>query len=84
MTTTATEEAWLRRYGDWYETDAQRRAAYRDYLTNLAEMQSSSPIGASTAAACTRPPHVYLGDDGLTGVQARALAAALLEHSRRG
>jgi hypothetical protein len=25
------------------------------------------------------PPHVYLGDDGLTSAQARALAAALLE-----
>ena len=25
------------------------------------------------------PPHVYLGDDGLTSVQARELAAALIE-----
>jgi len=30
------------------------------------------------------PPHVYLGDDGLTSTQARALAPALIKNSRRG
>ena len=36
-------------------------------------------MGASTTAARMSPPHVYLGDDGLTSVQARELAAALIE-----
>lgn len=32
--------AWLARYGDDYATDPQRRAAYRDALTNLAELKA--------------------------------------------
>jgi hypothetical protein len=31
-------QAWLDRYGDDYETDEQRRAAYRDFKANLAEL----------------------------------------------
>lgn len=30
--------AWLDRYGDVYDTDDERRAAYRDFQTNLAEI----------------------------------------------
>lgn len=33
-------QAWLDRYGDIYETDDERRAAYRDFKANLAEMRS--------------------------------------------
>jgi hypothetical protein len=36
-------------------------------------------MGGSTTAVCTSHPQVYLGDDGLTAAQARALAAALIE-----
>jgi len=32
--------AWLEQYGDDYATDTERRAAYRDFQTNLATMQS--------------------------------------------
>ena len=32
--------AWLDRYGDDYATDDERRAAYQDFTTNLAEMQA--------------------------------------------
>lgn len=32
-------QAWLDRYGDAYATDEQRRAAYRDFTANLAEMR---------------------------------------------
>lgn len=32
--------AWQERYGDDYATDTERRAAYRDFQTNLATMQS--------------------------------------------
>ena len=32
--------AWLDRYGDDYATDDERRAAYRDFQTNLATMQA--------------------------------------------
>lgn len=31
-------QAWLDRYGDNYATDEERRAAYRDFKTNLAEI----------------------------------------------
>ncbi|WP_176470911.1 hypothetical protein [Mycobacterium avium] len=30
--------AWLDRYGDDYATDEERRAAYRDFKANLAEL----------------------------------------------
>lgn len=32
-------QAWLDRHGDDYETDEERRAAYRDFKANLAEIQ---------------------------------------------
>lgn len=32
-------QAWLDRYGDDYATDEERRAAYRDFRANLAEMR---------------------------------------------
>lgn len=32
-------QAWLDRYGEDYATDEQRRAAYRDFTANLAEMR---------------------------------------------
>lgn len=32
-------QAWLDRYGDDYATDEERRAAYRDFQANLAEVQ---------------------------------------------
>ena len=31
-------QAWLDRYGDNYQTDEQRHAAYRDAQANLAEL----------------------------------------------
>ncbi|BBY14397.1 hypothetical protein MMARJ_51370 (plasmid) [Mycobacterium marseillense] len=31
-------QAWLDRYGDDYATDEERRAAYRDFKANLAEL----------------------------------------------
>lgn len=31
---------WLKRYGDVYDTDDERRAAYRDFKANLAELRS--------------------------------------------
>ena len=33
-------QAWLDRYGDDYDTDEQRRAAYRDFHANRAEIQA--------------------------------------------
>ena len=30
--------AWLHRYGDDYSTDEERRAAYRDFKANLAQI----------------------------------------------
>ncbi|GCB01882.1 hypothetical protein [Mycolicibacterium sp. NCC-Tsukiji] len=33
-------QAWLERYGDDYATDEERRAAYRDFHANLAEMRA--------------------------------------------
>lgn len=33
--------AWLDRYGDDYATDAERRAAYQDFKTNLAALQTA-------------------------------------------
>ncbi len=33
-------QAWLDRYGDDYATDEERRAAYRDFNTNLAEIRA--------------------------------------------
>jgi hypothetical protein len=30
--------AWLQRYGDNYATEAERRAAYRDFKANLATL----------------------------------------------
>ena len=33
-------QAWLDRYGDDYDTDAERHAAYRDFKANLAEVRS--------------------------------------------
>ncbi|UXA21335.1 hypothetical protein KXD98_27860 (plasmid) [Mycobacterium sp. SMC-4] len=32
--------AWLQRYGGDYTTDAERRAAYEDFKTNLVTMQA--------------------------------------------
>lgn len=32
--------AWLDRYGDDYATDDERRAAYQDFTTNLAEIHA--------------------------------------------
>ncbi|HWF71627.1 MAG TPA: hypothetical protein VG187_19075 [Mycobacterium sp.] len=32
-------QAWLHRYGDDYATDKERRAAYRDFKTNLASLK---------------------------------------------
>jgi len=31
-------QAWLDRYGDDYDTDEERRAAYRDFKANLARL----------------------------------------------
>lgn len=31
-------QAWLERYGADYDTDAERRAAYRDFKGNLARL----------------------------------------------
>lgn len=33
--------AWLDRYGDDYATDDERRAAYQDFQTNLATLQTA-------------------------------------------
>ncbi|MDV3249401.1 hypothetical protein [Mycobacterium avium] len=33
--------AWLDRYGDDYATDAERRTAYQDFMTNLATLQTT-------------------------------------------
>ena len=35
---TTTEQAWLDRYADYYDTDDERREGYRDYKANLATM----------------------------------------------
>lgn len=32
-------QAWLERYGDVYNTDEERRAAYSDFKAKLAEMR---------------------------------------------
>ena len=45
--------AWLERYGDDYATDTERRAAYRDFRTNLATMQ----------AVFTQEPDPKVGED---------------------
>jgi hypothetical protein len=34
-------QAWLDRYGDDYSTDDERRAAYRDFQTNLAQLNAA-------------------------------------------
>lgn len=33
-------QAWLDRYGSDYPTDAERRAAYQDFKTNLATLEA--------------------------------------------
>lgn len=33
-------QAWLERYGDDYASDEERRAAYRDFHANLAELRA--------------------------------------------
>jgi hypothetical protein len=38
-------QAWLDRYGDDYATDGERRAAYRDFNTNLAELTAVFSAG---------------------------------------
>ncbi|MFV8279829.1 hypothetical protein ACNQPY_26330 [Mycobacteroides abscessus] len=38
-------QAWLDRYGDDYDTDEQRRAAYRDFHTNLATLKEAFNTG---------------------------------------
>jgi hypothetical protein len=53
-TYTTTEQAWLDRYGDWYSTDEDRRAAYRDYRANLAELTAIFNMDGDAAQAGRR------------------------------
>ncbi|MBE5507661.1 hypothetical protein E3G54_004996 [Mycobacteroides abscessus] len=39
MTAAEHWQAWLDRYGNDYDTDQQRHAAYADFQANLAELQ---------------------------------------------
>ena len=56
--------AWLDRYGDDYATDDERRAAYQDFTTNLAEMQAvfSQPEDMHVAGYLEAQERVASGD----------------------
>lgn len=41
MSGPADYQSWLERYADYYDTDADREAGYRDYLANHADMTAA-------------------------------------------